>query len=80
MAYIEKTNNLNNEIIKLSNSSVFFPTFRRIEGGFSINSQQRGLRRLKSSLQDAMSELSERLSVDNHQFVSSISTEVLLIF
>ena len=74
-AYIEKTNNLNNEIIKLSNSSVFFPTFRRIEGGFSINSQQRGLRRLKSSLQDAISELSERLSVDNHQFVSSISTE-----
>lgn len=75
VAYLEKTNNINNEIIKLSDSSVFFPTFRRIEGGFSINSQQRGVRRLKSSLQDAMSELSDRLSDDNHKFVSSISTE-----
>ena len=75
IAYNEKTNNLNNEIIKLSASSVFFPTFRRIEGGFSIDTRQHNRRKLRSSLQDAMSELSDRLSVSNHQFVSSISTD-----
>ncbi len=65
---------INNAIVEISNSSVFFPTFRRIEGGFSIDKRQRG-GRLRNFLQDGMSELAERLSVNNQKFVSSISTE-----
>ena len=49
-------------------TSIFFPTFRRIEGGFGIEE----LRRYDSNI---MSELSERLSSDSHRFVASISTE-----
>jgi predicted ATP-binding protein involved in virulence len=65
---------INNAIVEISKSSVFFPTFRRIEGGFSIDKRQR-VGRLKNFLQDGMSELAERLSVNNQKFVSSISTE-----
>lgn len=49
-------------------TSIFFPTFRRIEGGFGIES----LRRFDSNI---MNEISERLSTSNHHFVASISTE-----
>lgn len=49
-------------------TSIFFPTFRRIEGGFGIED----LRRYDSNI---MTEISERLSLPNHRFVASISTE-----
>ena len=49
-------------------TSIFFPTFRRIEGGFGIED----LRRYDSNI---MTEISERLSSSNHRFVASISTE-----
>lgn len=49
-------------------TSIFFPTFRRIEGGFGIED----LRRFDTNI---MSEISERLSFPNHRFVASISTE-----
>ena len=49
-------------------TSIFFPTFRRIEGGFGIED----LRRYDSNI---MSEISERLSSTNHRFVASISTD-----
>lgn len=49
-------------------TSIFFPTFRRIEGGFGIED----LRRYDSNI---MAEISERLSSSNHRFVASISTE-----
>lgn len=49
-------------------TSIFFPTFRRIEGGFGIED----LRRYDSNI---MTEISERLSSPNHRFVASISTE-----
>lgn len=62
-------------------NSVFFPTFRRIEGGFSTQNSRR-IYRENSNLQRALSELSEELSNENHIFVSSLSTsdiELLLI-
>jgi predicted ATP-binding protein involved in virulence len=64
-------------------SSVFFPTFRRIEGGFSIrpSSRRPGSTSLRTStsrtqiaLEDALIELSRRMSVRSHKFVASLST------
>jgi predicted ATP-dependent endonuclease of OLD family len=73
-----------------SGSSVFFPTFRRIEGGFSVSTppiediigdritpnvmdaHQPGT---NMTIQQAMNELSDRLSVEGHRFVASISTD-----
>ncbi|MGE8213175.1 MAG: AAA family ATPase [Stenotrophomonas sp.] len=59
-------------------SSVFLPTFRRIEGGFTISEgapspfgrQARG----KNDIEEALLSLSARLSSKKHIFVSSLST------
>ena len=61
-------------------STVFFPTFRRIEGGFSIggriapNYDSRLLRERAGGIQSAMADLAEHLGSQQHQFVASIST------
>lgn len=60
-------------------SSLFFPTFRRIEGGFSIGSSSLlgGLRpggRGRTEIEEALISLSRRLTVERHEFVSAIST------
>lgn len=80
--------------IDLLNTSVFFPTFRRIEGGFSMTESKQGrINRLSRinmddagfmfeegmygfgpQIEEALSKHSNRLSVGNHKFVSSIST------
>ncbi len=69
-----------NSVLRAIGSSVFFPTFRRIEGGFTIstsrnlnNSLQRQFR-AKNELEDAMLTLSRTLTHNTHVFVSSIST------
>ena len=86
---IDKLRELNTDIASTMKSSLFFPTFRRIEGGFSS-----GTRRYISmdpsrvrqaymyrpsgslhSLQEAMSELSDEMSVEGHKFIASISTD-----
>jgi predicted ATPase len=59
--------------------SVFFPTFRRIEGGFSINSRRtsgtisRQLR-ARNDLEEVLATLSRGLTNEPHTFVSTIST------
>ena len=63
------------EIANAMASSVFFPTFRRIEGGFTIGTRGGTIRSRGSLLQEGMKELSELLSFRNHLFVSSISTD-----
>lgn len=65
-------------------SSIFLPTFRRIEGGFSLGRRSRrnalytGLlaspHSEKSDVETALSSLSDRLSNKSHLFVSAIST------
>lgn len=61
-------------------SSLFFPTFRRIEGGFSSADQHRrggfeeGSRRTGGDLEIALNTLSNKLSSGNHKFVSALST------
>ncbi|MEB8386853.1 ATP-binding protein [Rhodobacteraceae bacterium KMM 6894] len=59
--------------------SVFFPTFRRIEGGFSMEtgrkSRNRNALRADSDIDEALSSLAKKLSNDDHIFVSAISTQ-----
>lgn len=89
--YAEKLHELNVDIAKVMKSSLFFPTFRRIEGGFSQVPEytDANLRRHQSSrimrrysyriegmpqIQEAISEFSDGVSVDDHKFIASIST------
>ena len=68
-----------NQRISARGKSVFFPTYRRIEGGISspiqhlhaTNNYDQQFR----DLQQSLSRLSERLSVGDHRFVASISTD-----
>lgn len=66
-----------------SGSSVFFPTFRRIEGGFTLEpikaattvSQLSGrISRSKNAVEEALIALSRKLTNEPHVFVSAIST------
>ncbi len=65
-----------NDFLSNTGSSVFFPTFRRIEGGFSLNPPARRLPgRLKpNAVDEALSELSRRMTNVSHTFVSSLAT------
>lgn len=74
----EKFHEVDKEIAAASEGSVFFPTFRRIEGGFSILVRSTmGMARSArlGSLQESMLELSNELSYGGNSFVSSISTD-----
>lgn len=77
---VENAEDMVNPILVEKGSSVFFPTFRRIEGGFTLNKPRRGpgtsLARLgrKSDVEEALLGLSRRLSNEPHTFVSAIST------
>lgn len=54
--------------------SIFFPTFRRFEGGFSIDSVDNKISRRYNSLRDALENISNILTTDQHKFITSIST------
>lgn len=84
--FVDIANHLTAELL---DTSIFFPTFRRIEGGFSMtDSPRQGARRISrtgeeffiresasgSQIQEALESHADRLSVGNHKFVSSIST------
>lgn len=68
-----------NTILISKGSSIFFPTFRRIEGGFTINpsrviSSSGRTTRVKNDVEEALISLSRKLSNEPHVFISSIST------
>ncbi len=78
---------LNKEILKTSKSSIFFPTFRRMEGGF-FNTQREiktnnfaemifnlQSKRVYHELEEGIRNLSEVFSVKQHKFITSISTD-----
>ena len=75
---------LNRRTSLSSQNSLFFPTFRRIEGGFSIGSKEfeqnddSSLMTLLNSptamLHTALSAISEQMSTNKHKFIASIST------
>lgn len=72
-----------NDFLQDFGSSVFFPTFRRIEGGFTLttsrsqpvsaNSLFRPTRD-KNDVEEALASLARKLTNRNHTFVTSIST------
>jgi predicted ATP-binding protein involved in virulence len=65
------------EINKLSIPTIFFPTFRRIEGGFTMDEgidPRFGIGR-QDQIRDALEEFSRRLSSKNQRFITSISTD-----
>ena len=82
-----ESNKFNLILVEKLDSSVFFPTFRRIEGGFSTTRYTSeegeresrfypyGLGRESERLQESISNIKNDLSVSNHNFVYSISTE-----
>ena len=76
-------NALEKQIARTTKRSLFFPTFRRIEGGFSrvaTDSDDSAIRFRASApemLQDSMSRFSDEVSINEHKFIASISTEDL---
>ena len=51
--------------------SLFFPTFRRIEGGFAITSDTSRIRLKRNTLRDALESISESLTFgQNHKFIA----------
>ena len=65
---------LNSPIARATKKSLFFPTFRRIEGGFYEDNLYFRTETGVSQLQTAMAKLSDALSIYNHKFIASIST------
>ena len=63
------------EIHKFSIPTIFFPTFRRIEGGFSMGDSFDPRFGRQEEIRDAMEEFSRRLSSRNQRFITSISTD-----
>lgn len=78
---VDKINELEKRIARTMKSSLFFPTFRRIEGGFSEipkNSDDSAVKFLSSAaemLQVSMSRFSSEVSTNEHKFIASISTD-----
>ena len=63
------------EIHKLSIPTIFFPTFRRIEGGFTMEEGFDPRFGRQDQIRDALEEFSRRLSSKNQRFITSISTD-----
>ena len=84
----EKIENLNNKLLDAGDDSLFFPTFRRIEGGFGTSMRRcrpyyggiRYVGRDENNLSEAMEEFARSLSDDRHKLVASISTNDIVDF
>jgi predicted ATPase len=79
---VDLAQDLNGQLSSIG-SSLFFPTFRRIEGGFSLRSRihppgphsRIGVQnRARGGLEEAMTELSRKMSNRAHAFIAAIST------
>lgn len=77
----DKVDEVNHKIDDLNTKSVFFPTFRRIEGGFSIDERRHQIFRETPSvrasqdLSRSLSRYSSIMSVHGHKFITTISTD-----
>lgn len=67
-----------NPVLMALGSSLFFPTFRRIEGGFGLTRSTilrfRRPPNQKNDIEEALAALSRKMTNEEHTFVSSIST------
>ncbi len=69
---------INSHVARATGSSLFFPTFRRIEGGFATSNdllQQRGRMRGVNELSHALESYVGAISVYKHNFVATLSTQ-----
>ncbi len=66
------------EINKLSISTIFFPTFRRIEGGFTMEEGFDPRFGRQDQIRSALEEFSARMSSKNQRFITSISTDDII--
>lgn len=86
LEYLDDIHKLNRNIAHAMKTSLFIPTFRRLEGGFTSGHKSISLinrsdsigrllrERTTDILQDALSDFSNSLSFENHTFVTSFST------
>lgn len=78
---VDRVNSLEKRIAQTTKRSLFFPTFRRIEGGFSramdIEDSDVRVLSVPEMLQDSMLRFSDEVSINGHKFIASISTEDL---
>ena len=80
---VDRVNSLEKRIARTTKRSLFFPTFRRIEGGFSRvttdtdDSTMRFRASAPEMLQVSMLRFSDEVSINGHKFIASISTEDL---
>lgn len=67
---------INRNVARKTGSSLFFPTFRRIEGGFSTSQDLLQPRRLRAvhDLTHALENYVDSISVFEHHFVATLST------
>lgn len=89
-SFDKETHKLNLLVTKTSkSSSLYFPTFRRIEGGYSMANTRRIRRKTSSGqifveaierddIQNSFDAMSHRLSVEDHKFICSTSTNDLV--
>lgn len=63
------------EIYEMAIPTIFFPTFRRIEGGFSMEDEYDPRFGRNDEIRDALEYFSRRLSAGNQRFITSISTD-----
>jgi predicted ATP-binding protein involved in virulence len=63
------------ELNRLSIPTIFFPTFRRIEGGFSMGDSFDPRFGRQDEIREALEEFSRRQSSINQRFITSISTD-----
>lgn len=73
----DEIDRVNYIIAKSSGRSFFFPTFRRIEGGFAVTHQQVGwdTEPPDFDITESLKEYTSLISVYEHQFIASISTD-----
>ena len=80
-ADVDGINSLEKRIARTTKQSLFFPTFRRIEGGFSRAPDAEGsdirVLSVPEMLQVSMLRFSDDVSINEHKFIASISTEDL---
>lgn len=76
----ERIEELNEILRPLEDRTLFFPTYRRIEGGFNSADEKMLLSRYRmpryrAAIADVLDDFSESLSYPSHTFVTSISTK-----
>lgn len=75
---LRRPSNIREKITKihqLAIPTIFFPTFRRIEGGFSMEEGFDPRFGPTDEIRDALEQFSRRMSTRNQRFITSISTD-----